>query len=153
MISTKDTLPTFCYTPRMKTVHVAAAVIFRTAPSGIMQVFATERGYGDWQGWWEFPGGKIEAGESAEAALVREIREELATDIAVGDCIGTVEYDYPAFRLSMQCFSCTVKNGHLELLEHKAAAWLTKDTLRSVRWLSADELLLDKIALLLGKNS
>lgn len=133
----------------MKTIPVSAAIIIRTTPQGNRQVFATQRGYGDWKGWWEFPGGKIEAGESPEAALEREIREELATQIKVGERIGTIEYDYPAFHLSMQCFACQVVSGKLELLEHENAAWLTKETLRSVKWLPADIKILDAVAKLL----
>ena len=116
---------------------------------GNRQVFATQRGYGDWKGWWEFPGGKIEAGESPEAALEREIREELATQIKVGERIGIIEYDYPAFHLSMQCFAYQVVSGKLELLEHENAAWLTKETLLSVNWLPADITILDSVAELL----
>ena len=133
----------------MKTINVVAAIIIRTTPQGNRQVFATQRGYGDWKGWWEFPGGKIEAGESPEAALEREIREELATQIKVGERIGTIEYDYPAFHLSMQCFACQVLSGKLELLEHENAAWLTKETLLSVNWLPADVTILDSVAKLL----
>lgn len=133
----------------MKTIPVSAAIIIRTTPQGNRQVFATQRGYGDWKGWWEFPGGKIETGESPEAALEREIREELATQIKVGERIGTIEYDYPAFHLSMQCFACQVVSGKLELLEHENAAWLTKETLLSVKWLPADVTILDSVAKLL----
>ena len=133
----------------MKTIPVSAAIIIRTTPQGNRQVFATQRGYGDWKGWWEFPGGKIEAGESPEAALEREIREELATQIKVGERIGTIEYDYPAFHLSMQCFACQVLSGKLELLEHENAAWLTKENLLSVNWLPADVTILDSVAELL----
>ncbi|MBQ2315435.1 MAG: (deoxy)nucleoside triphosphate pyrophosphohydrolase [Treponema sp.] len=133
----------------MKTVSVAAALIFRTADDGTKQLFATQRGYGDWRGWWEFPGGKIEAGESAPAALRREIQEELAATISVGAPAGTIEYDYPDFHLSMQCFCCTLAAGTLRLLEHDAAAWLTAETLHSVKWLPADELLLDAVEKLL----
>ena len=129
----------------MPTLSVVAAIIIRTSPQGNRQVFATQRGYGDWKGWWEFPGGKIEAGESPEAALKREIREELAAEIKVGEKIGTIEYDYPAFHLSMQCFVCEVLSGKLELLEHENAAWLTAETLRTVKWLPADVTILDKI--------
>jgi len=133
----------------MKTISVVAAIIIRTSTNGTKQVFATQRGYGDYKDWWEFPGGKIEQGESPQDALRREIREELATEISVGDCIGTIEYDYPAFHLSMQCFACNVVSGKLELLEHENAAWLTRETLRSVKWLPADILILDKVEELL----
>ena len=152
----------------MKTINVVAAIITRRKilnqvqhdgqaaschsdldSEYVNQVFATQRGYGDWKGWWEFPGGKIEAGESPEAALEREIREELATQIKVGERIGTIEYDYPAFHLSMQCFACQVLSGKLELLEHENAAWLTKETLLSVKWLPADVTILDSVAKLL----
>ena len=134
----------------MKSINVVAAVIIRSSPDGSRQVFATQRGYGDWKGWWEFPGGKIEPGESPQAALEREIREELATQVRVGEHLGTVEYDYPAFHLSMQCFACEIVSGKLELLEHESAAWLTAGTLRSVQWLPADIALLDKVESLLG---
>lgn len=129
----------------LKSLPVVAALIFRTSPQGTRSVFATQRGYGEWRGFWEFPGGKIESGETPQAALVREIREELATQISVGEKIATIEYDYPTFHLSMQCFSCEVVSGKLELLEHENAAWLTADNLHSVKWLPADELILDKI--------
>nr|MBP3282240.1 (deoxy)nucleoside triphosphate pyrophosphohydrolase [Treponema sp.] len=129
----------------MKTIPVVAAVIFRSSVDGKKQVFATQRGYGEWKGWWEFPGGKIEAGETPQDALVREIREELATEIRVGEKIGTVEYDYPSFHLSMQCFACEVVSGRLELLEHESAAWLSAENLRSVKWLPADEGVLDSV--------
>ena len=118
----------------MKTIEVVAAIIIKEE-----QIFATQRGYGDFKGWWEFPGGKIEAGESPEEALVREIREELDTEIEVGELLETVEWDYPDFHLRMHCFICTIKSGSLQLNEHSAAAWLNKDTLRSVKWLPADE--------------
>ena len=138
----------------LKSIPVVAALIFRTSPQGTRSVFATQRGHGDWKGWWEFPGGKIESGETPQAALAREIREELATQISVGEKIATIEYDYPTFHLSMQCFACEVVSGMLELLEHENAAWLTADNLHSVKWLPADELILDKIAMLLqSKNS
>ena len=130
----------------MKIINVAAAVIFRTAADGTKQVFATQRGYGDWKGWWEFPGGKIEDGETPEQALVREIREELAAQISVGGLLDTMEYDYPTFHLSMKCFVCTIASGEPELLEHSNAVWLTRRTLHSVKWLPADELILEKIA-------
>ncbi len=133
----------------MKTVKVVAAIIIRKDSEEKKYVFATQRGYGEFKDEWEFPGGKIEAGESPEAALEREIREELATQVKVGDCIGTIEYDYPAFHLSMQCFACQVLSGKLELLEHENAAWLTKETLLSVKWLPADVTILDSVAELL----
>lgn len=126
----------------MKVVDVSAALIFRTEPDGTKRVFVTERGYGQWRGWWEFPGGKIEAGESAQSALAREIREELASEVFVKNPLFTIDYDYPAFHLHMQCFDCEVVSGRLELLEHKSAAWLDADNLRSVRWLPADEQIL-----------
>ena len=133
----------------MKIIPVVAAIIYRTSPQGIPSVFATQRGYGDWKSFWEFPGGKIESGETPQAALAREIREELATQISVGEKIATIEYDYPTFHLSMECFACEVVSGKLELLEHENAAWLTAENLRSVKWLPADERILDKIAFLL----
>lgn len=129
----------------MKTISVVAAVIIRTASDGTKQVFATQRGYGEFKDGWEFPGGKIEAGESPETALAREIREELATEISVEDYIDTIEYDYPAFHLSMRCYECTVISGKLELLEHENASWLTSESLRSVKWLPADITILDKV--------
>ncbi len=129
----------------MKTISVVAAVIIRTASDGTKQVFATQRGYGEFKDGWEFPGGKIESGESPESALAREIREELATEISVGDYIDTIEYDYPAFHLSMRCYECTVISGKLELLEHENAVWLTRESLRSVKWLPADITILDKV--------
>ena len=130
----------------MKTVEVVAAVIVKDG-----QVFATQRGYGQWKGWWEFPGGKMEAGETPEAALVREIREELDAEIAVGELLDTIEWDYPEFHLTMHCFICGLLSDSLHLNEHEAAAWLTAETLRSVNWLPADIVILDRIAdLLLG---
>ena len=133
----------------MKTVNVVAAIIIRKDSNGKKYVFATQRGYGEFKDGWEFPGGKIEAGESPQNALVREIREELATQISVGERIGTIEYDYPAFHLSMQCFVSEVVSGKLELLEHENAAWLTKENLHSVGWLPADITILDAIEKLL----
>ncbi|MBO7122488.1 MAG: NUDIX domain-containing protein [Treponema sp.] len=136
-----------------KTLRVVAAVIFRATAQGQRQVFATARGYGDWKGWWEFPGGKIEAGESSQEALVREIREELASKISVGKKIADVEWDYPDFHLSMQCFECALVSGGLDLLEAQSAAWLGADNLRSVKWLPADEAILDKVAARLNAYS
>ncbi len=117
----------------MKTISVVAAIIIHTDTDGTKQVFATQRGYGDYKDWWEFPSGKIEQGESPQDALRREIREELATEISFGDYIGTIEYDYPAFHLSMQCFVCNVVSGKLELLEHENASWFMHELLRSIR--------------------
>ena len=117
----------------MKTINVVAAIIIRDG-----RVFATQRGYGEWKDWWEFPGGKIEEGEIPKEALKREIREELATEIEVGEWLTTVEYDYPKFHLSMQCFVCSAVEGKLSLLEHEDARWLAVDELRSVEWLPAD---------------
>jgi 8-oxo-dGTP diphosphatase len=130
-----------------KTIRVVAAVI-RDGD----RIFATARGYGEYKGWWEFPGGKIEAGETPEEALVREIREELETEIEVGDFIQKIEYDYPEFHLSMDCFWATVKSGHLELKEAEDAKWLTVDTLYDVKWLPADEELIEAIKLILAKQ-
>ncbi len=124
----------------MKTVRVVAAVI-RDGD----KIFATQRGYGEYKDGWEFPGGKIEEGETPEEALKREILEELDTEITVGNLIKTIEYDYPTFHLSMDCFWATVKSGHLELKEAEAARWLTKDELNEVEWLPADLELVDKI--------
>ena len=117
-----------------KTINVVAAVIFDADG----RIFATQRGYGDWKDWWEFPGGKIESGESPEEALRREIREELDAEVRVGELLRTVDYDYPAFHLTMHCFRC-VLDGVYILKEHEAARWLRPSELRSVRWLPADE--------------
>ena len=124
----------------MKRIRVAAAVIRRED-----EVFATQRGYGSYKDWWEFPGGKIEEGESPEEALVREIREELDTDIEVMSFLQTVEYEYPEFHLSMDCFWCRIKEGQLKLLEHEAARWLPLNDLRQVNWLPADLLVVDTL--------
>ncbi len=129
----------------MKTIRVVAAVIKATNDNGEKIIFATERGYGEFKGGWEFPGGKIEPGETPQQALCREIMEELDTKIQVGDLIDTIEYDYPAFHLSMDCFWCEVLSGNLVLKEHEAARWLTSDELYSVEWLPADVTLIDKI--------
>ncbi|MBB5219913.1 8-oxo-dGTP diphosphatase [Treponema rectale] len=133
----------------MKTINVVAAVIIRTDSDNTKQVFATQRGYGEYKDWWEFPGGKIEEGESPETALAREIKEELATEISVGNYIDTIEYDYPAFHLSMRCYECSVISGKLELLEHENATWLAAESLRSVNWLPADIAILEKVEKLL----
>ena len=129
----------------MKTIRVVAAVIKATNDNGEKIIFATERGYGEFKGGWEFPGGKIEPGETPQQALCREIMEELDTKIQVGDLIDTIEYDYSAFHLSMDCFWCEVLSGNLVLKEHEAARWLTSDELDSVEWLPADVTLIDKI--------
>lgn len=113
------------------------------------KVFATQRGYGEFKDGWEFPGGKVEAGESPEEALRREIREELEVEVNVGDLIDTIEYDYPAFHLSMKCYACTIAGGSPHLLEHEAARWLSADQLDTVAWLPADITLIPKIAGLL----
>lgn len=124
----------------MKTIEVVAAIIVREG-----EVFCTQRGYGAWQGWWEFPGGKMEAGESPQEALRREIREELEAEVKVGELLETVEWDYPNFHLTMHCFWCRLLSDSLCLKEHQAAAWLSADNLRSVKWLPADEGLVEKI--------
>lgn len=123
-----------------KTVKVVAAII---AQEG--KVFATQRGYGEFKDGWEFPGGKVEPGETPERALVREIEEELDTEIIVDRYFTTVEYDYPRFHLSMDCYICHIKEGHLTLLEHEAAKWLTKEQLNSINWLPADQMIIDKL--------
>jgi 8-oxo-dGTP diphosphatase len=125
----------------MKRIEVVAAIIIKGN-----QVFATQRGYGEFKGWWEFPGGKIESGECPQEALKREIKEELDAEISVGELIETVEWDYPTFHLTMHCFICTLESESLHLNEHEDSAWLTKETLDSVKWLPADLILLDKIA-------
>ena len=129
----------------MKTIEVVAAVIVKDG-----KVFATQRGYGQWQGWWEFPGGKIESGECPQEALVREIREELDAEIEVGDLLETVEWNYPNFHLTMHCFICSLTSESMHLNEHEAATWLTKETLHSVKWLPADEGILSKIETLIS---
>ena len=123
----------------MKTIEVVAAIIVREG-----EVFCTQRGYGAWQGWWEFPGGKMEAGESPQEALRREIREELDAEIEVGELLETVEWDYPNFHLTMHCFWCRLLSDSICLKEHQAAAWLSADNLMSVKWLPADEGLVEK---------
>ena len=124
----------------MKTIRVVAAVI-----KDENKVFATQRGYGEYKDGWEFPGGKIEEGETPQQALKREIMEELDTEIIVGDLIDTIEYDYPNFHLSMDCFWCRMVNGSLTLKEHEAAKWLDRDSIDSVDWLPADITLIEKV--------
>lgn len=124
-----------------KQIEVVAAIIHDTEG----RIFATQRGYGEWRGWWEFPGGKMEAGEKPEDALLREIWEELETRIVIERLVTTIDYDYPAFHLKMHCYWCHVESGSLTLKEHEAARWLALDELESVRWLPADLQLLPKI--------
>lgn len=118
----------------MKTINVVAAIILDEEK----RILATQRGYGEYEGWWEFPGGKIEPGEGPEVALRREIMEELGVEIVVENLLCTVEYDYPKFHLSMLCYMCRISNGEIDLREHKSAQWLTKETLDDVEWLPAD---------------
>ena len=124
----------------MKTINVVAAIIEKDG-----RIFATQRGYGAYKDWWEFPGGKIEAGETPEEALIREIREELRAEIKVGELFRTVEYDYPEFHMIMQCFLCELISDEIELVEHEAAKWLGKEDIRSVRWLPSDIEIVDKL--------
>ena len=124
-----------------KHIEVVAAIIVRDG-----RIFATQRGYGEWKDWWEFPGGKIEPGESTEDALKREIREELATEIEVDELLTTVEYDYPKFHLTMHCYLCTIISGDLSLLEHEDARWLALDELDCVKWLPADKDVIEKLS-------
>ena len=129
----------------MKTIEVVAAIIIKDG-----KVFSTQRGYGEFKGWWEFPGGKIESGECPKEALIREIHEELDAEISVGELLETVEWDYPNFHLTMHCFVCSLTSESLYLNEHEAAAWLTMETLHSVKWLPADEGILRKIEVLIS---
>ena len=124
----------------MKTIEVVAAIITHND-----QIFATQRGYGEFKDGWEFPGGKMEPGETPQQALVREIREEQDTEIEVGSLVETVEYDYPNFHLTMHCFLCTIRSGELVLKEHEAAKWLTREELDSVDWLPADVKVVEKL--------
>lgn len=133
----------------IKIIKVVAAIITDYNDEGQRILFATQRGYGDFKGSWEFPGGKIEEGETPQEALKREIMEELETEIAVGELIDTIEYDYPTFHLSMDCFGAEIVSGGLVLKEHEAAKWLTKDELDSMEWLPADIILIDKIRMML----
>ena len=124
----------------MKIIEVVAAIIHHNGA-----YFATQRGYGEFEGMWEFPGGKIETGECAESALKREIQEELGVDIVIENLLCTTEYDYPSFHLTMHCYLCSVKSGEIELREHKSARWLTAETLDSVEWLPADKYIIDEL--------
>ena len=130
----------------MKQISVSAAVILRTNPQTLKhEILATQRGYGDFKGGWEFPGGKLEPAETPEECIVREIQEELATEVKAEKTLAVVEYDYPSFHLTMHCILCSVVSGNLERLEHEDAKWLTRETLYSVDWLPADMLILGKI--------
>ena len=124
----------------MKQIEVVAAIILKDG-----RIFATQRGYGEWKDWWEFPGGKMEAGETPEEALKREIREELSTEIIVDELLCTVEYDYPKFHITLHCFLCSLLTDGMQLNEHEAAKWLGKDELDSVKWLPADLEVIEKI--------
>lgn len=124
----------------MRQIEVVAAIIVKDN-----KVFATQRGYGEWKDFWEFPGGKIDAGETPEEALRREIKEELDTEIAVGELFTTIDYDYPTFHITMHCYLCTIENGSLTLLEHEAAKWLSLEQLDSVTWLPADLLVIAEL--------
>jgi len=125
----------------MKNIEVVAAIIHNVEG----RVFATQRGYGEWKDWWEFPGGKIEFGESPEEALKREIQEELSTIIGVDDFFCTVEYDYPKFHLTMHCYLCSLLTDALHLNEHEAAKWLSKEEMDNVKWLPADKEIIKKL--------
>ena len=124
----------------MRQIEVVAAIIVKDH-----KVFATQRGYGEWKDFWVFPGGKIDAGETPEEALRREIKEELDTEIAVGELFTTINYDYPTFHITMHCYLCTIENGSLTLLEHEAAKWLSLDQLDSVIWLPADQIVIAEL--------
>lgn len=132
----------------MNTIEVVAAVIRKDD-----KIFATQRGYGEWKDWWEFPGGKMEPGETQEEALKREIREELSTDISVDEFLCTVEYDYPKFHLVMHCYMCSLLTDSLHLNEHEAAKWLGREELTSVKWLPADVEVIERLLLKLGSQS
>ena len=125
----------------MKQIEVVAAIIHDEEG----RIFATQRGYGDWKDWWEFPGGKMEPGETPEEALLREIWEELETRIVVERLVKTVEWDYPKFHLTMHCFLCHIESGHPVLLEHEAARWLKQGKLDDVNWLPADRIVVDEL--------
>ena len=132
----------------MNTIEVVAAVIRKDD-----KIFTTQRGYGEWKDWWEFPGGKMEPGETQEEALKREIREELSTDISVDEFLCTVEYDYPKFHLVMHCYMCSLLTDSLHLNEHEAAKWLGREELTSVKWLPADVEVIERLLLKLGSQS
>lgn len=132
----------------MNQITVSGAIILREN-NGTKEIFTTQRGYGEWKGWWEIPGGKLESGETPEQCIVREIKEELATEVKAEKLLGVVHYDYPTFHLTMHCILCTIVSGKLELLEHEAAKWVNKNTLHSVNWLPADEQILPEIEKLL----
>ncbi|MCQ2593373.1 MAG: (deoxy)nucleoside triphosphate pyrophosphohydrolase [Treponema sp.] len=136
----------------MKTITVSGAIILREN-NGIKEIFATQRGYGDFKGGWEIPGGKLEPSETPEQCIVREIREELATEVTAEKILGVIDYDYPTFHLTMHCILCTIVSGNLQLLEHQAAKWITKETLYDVNWLPADKLILPQIEKLLVSKS
>jgi 8-oxo-dGTP diphosphatase len=130
----------------MKHITVSGAIILRTNPATQQkEIFATQRGYGDFKGGWEIPGGKFEPDETPEQCIVREIQEELSTQVKAEKILGVIDYDYPTFHLTMHCILCTIVSGNLQLLEHEASRWLTKENLRTVDWLPADLLILDKI--------
>ena len=133
----------------MRSIKVVAAIIKRDN-NGTPEIFATQRGYGAYKDWWEFPGGKIEVGETPEVALAREIEEELGVSISIDEFLCSVEYDYPEFRLCMDCFFCHVERGEIKLLEHESAKWLSKDNIDSVNWLPADIEVVGKIKESLG---
>lgn len=134
----------------MKHITVSGAIILRTNPATQQkEIFATQRGYGDFKGGWEIPGGKLEPDETPEQCIVREINEELSSQVKAEQILGVVDYDYPTFHLTMHCILCTIVSGNLQLLEHEASRWLTKENLRTVDWLPADLLILDKIEELL----
>lgn len=136
----------------MKTIRVVAAVIKSINENGEPIIFATQRGYGDYKGWWEFPGGKIEPGETPQEALKREIMEELDMEISIGELIDTVEYDYPDFHLSMDCFWCEIEKGSVVLKEHKASVWLADNEIEKLKWLPADTLLMGKLMYIMKKK-
>ena len=132
----------------MKKIEVVAAIIQREGA-----YFATQRGYGEFEGMWEFPGGKIEAGESSEDALKREIQEELGIDITINKFLCTTDYDYPSFHLTMHCYLCRIESGEIELREHKSALWLTAELLDSIEWLPADKEVVDKLKSIINSEN